>query len=921
MLTIYRASAGTGKTYALTGEYLKLLFKGKDVHKHILSVTFTNKATAEMKKRIIEELFNLSDNQPSGYIPLLSDFTKKDENFIRRQARQILLSILHDYSSFNISTIDHFFQRTVRAFAREIGLQGNYRIELDETQMMEESVANMLADIEKSENKELMEWLLSFAEYKIEEGKGWDINRDIRNLGNQLFKESYKTFDEKIREEMKQKQFLFEYKAELYKIIQTTHIKAKELGEKGNQLIKKQRLTPFDLIGGSRSPFFFFDKLAKGIITEPSNTFKNLVDNYERYTAKKATQEIKNAAENLYNNGMNDLINSIICFFESLTAYYTAQELVRNFYALGILTDLSEHIAKWREENNKMFISDSTELLNKVIDGSEVPFIYEKTGTWIEHYMIDEFQDTSNMQWTNFKPLVKDSLDNGRNNLIVGDIKQSIYRFRNSDWTLLAHQLTEDFPNHIQERDLNVNWRSFRNIVEFNNMIFNNIPSLLQDVYNQEVMNSSLPDESKKRNCKMIESAYENAGQFVAKPFMDKEGHVKIQFLEDTEEKDWKQQSVEKLPVIIEKLQKNGYELRDMAILTRTGAEGLLVAETLLEYKEAHPDSIHKYDIISEDSLTVSSSLSVRWAVSMLKYINQPDVVSNLYVAQMAYAMLKRKKLALSDYNIVNNNLKTNDIFSPFDREKMRELRQLLHRSLYESAEGIFRLFETDIPENELVFVQAFLDTVAEYSMNETVDAGHFLNWWKEKGSKKKIITPDAQNAIRIMTVHKAKGLGFRIVIIPFADWKIDQKDSFLWCHPTQKPFDKMTLVPVKYGKMLENTHFAKEYFHEKLHSYIDNLNTLYVAFTRAKEELIVIAPNPSTDSVSIATLLFEGIKNNGEFFNEETKIFEAGEWQYSSREKKINDSEEVIMRKFHSVSPDERIQLRLDYSEISGFD
>ncbi|MDR2385587.1 MAG: UvrD-helicase domain-containing protein [Tannerella sp.] len=922
MLNIYRASAGTGKTHALTGEYLKLLFKGKDAHRHILSVTFTNKATAEMKKRIIDELFYLSDNQPSDYLPLLSQTLHKDEIQIRTQAKQIMLSILHDYSSFNVSTIDHFFQRTIRAFAREIGLQGNYQIELDETQMIEEATANMLSDIEKNENKELMEWLLNFIENKIEEGEGWNINRDILHLGSQLLKETYKTYSAKIQEEIKQKQFLSQYREELYKIIQVARNKAKELGEKGIRLLEKYALNPSDLIGGSRSPFLFFGKLAEGVIAEPSATFKNLAGNLEGYTSQKATYSIKQTAENLYAGGMNDLINDVVAFFNNLAAYYTAQALAQNFYALGILTDLSRHIAKWREENNKMFISDTTELLNKVINGGEVPFIYEKTGTWIEHYMIDEFQDTSNMQWANFKPLVKDSLDSGRNNLIVGDIKQSIYRFRNSDWTLLASQLARDFPNRIREKDLNVNWRSFQNIVAFNNMIFAHIPSLLQQRYNQEMNESSLTDESKMRNCNCIISAYDNVEQRFAKPLANKTGHVKVQFLEDAEEKDWKRQSVEKLPLIIEKLQENGYELRDMAILTRTGAEGLLAAETLLEYSETHTDSKYRYDIISEDSLAVNAALSVRWAVAMLKYIHQPDMANNLYAAQMAYAMLKRKNATPPDSNTAAGSLKYDELFLPLDEKKTGELKRLLHRSLYETAEGIFRLYETDIPESELVFVQAFLDMVADYSMNETADAGYFLKWWKDKGNRKKIITPQTRNAIRIMTIHKSKGLGFKAVIIPFADWKIDQKDTILWCRPTRKPFDKMSLVPVKYGKMMKNTCFSEEYFHEKLHACIDNLNTLYVAFTRAKEELIVTAPKHKTETLpSIATLLLESIEKNGEYFNPETGTFETGEWQHPSTKKETNDSEEIIIKKFHSVSHDERIQLRLDYSEIYGFD
>ncbi|MDR2145223.1 MAG: UvrD-helicase domain-containing protein [Tannerella sp.] len=926
MLTIYRASAGTGKTHTLTGEYLKLLFKGKEVHKRILSVTFTNKATAEMKKRIIDELFNLADNRKSNYISMLSEFTKQDEMTVRIRAREVLLSILHDYSSFNISTIDHFFQRTVRAFAREIGLQGNYRLELDETQMMEESVDNMLSGIEKAENKELMEWLLSFAEDKIEEGEGWDFHRDILDLGSQLFKETYKIYSAQIQEETHQKQFLAEYRENLYKIVQATRNKARELGETGKQLLENQGLQPSDLFNGSRSPFFFFGKLATGIIEEPSETFKNLADNPDGYTAKKASPVIKAAAESLYENGMNNLISSVIHFFENLTDYYTAQAILKNFYALGILTDLSEHIAQWREENNKMFISDTTELLHKVIDGSDVPFIYEKTGTWIEHYMIDEFQDTSKMQWANFKPLVKDSLDSGRSNLIVGDVKQSIYRFRNSDWTLLSDRLVRDFPHRIREEDLDVNWRSFRSIVEFNNMIFSRIPRLLQQSYNQEIAASSLPEASRERNYTVIEDAYTHVEQAVAKPFTDKLGYVKIQFLEDTDGEEgekikWDEQSLEFLPLTIEELQKNGYELRDIAILTRTGAEGLQAAERLLAYRETHPDSPYKYDIITEDSLTINSSLSVRWAIAMLKYIHQPDVESNRSIAQMAFAMLRRKK---SDKN-TDNLLNTNDLFSSLNEQKIQQLKQLSHRSLYELAEGIFRFYDTEIPENELVFVQAFLDTVAEYSMNETADTGHFLQWWNEKGFKKKIVTPDTQNAIRIMTVHKSKGLGFKVVILPFADWKMDQKDSFLWCRPTQKPFDRMSLVPVKYHKDLKNTYFAEDYFHEKLHAYMDNLNTLYVAFTRAKEELIVVAPKPksnpkgNTDTVSVATLLYESIKTDAEFFNEETGIYERGEHPGFSEAKKNDentDIEEIMIQKFRFVSPDERLQLRLDYDK-----
>ncbi len=911
MLTIYSASAGTGKTHTLTGEYMTLLFKGRERHRHVLAVTFTNKATAEMKSRIVEELFQLADNRPSDYLELLSENGKRSEAEIRNQAKKILITILHDYSAFNISTIDHFFQHTIRAFTREIGLQGNYQIEMNEEQMMEEAVESMLSELEKSENEDLMDWLLRFTEDKIEEGGGWDIRRDIIKLGGQLFKETYKSYSGQIQKDIEQKQFLFNYRNELYKIIQSTKKIAKELGEKGVLLMKQHGMQPSDFIRGSSSPFFFFAKLVAGEMDEPKSTFRGLVDNADGYLAKTASVEQKQAAERIYTNGMNDLIRSAVSFFDNLTDYYTANEIARNFYALGILTDLSQHIAKWREDNNKMLIADTTELLHKVIDGSEIPFIYEKTGTQIEHYMIDEFQDTSGMQWSNFRPLLKDSLDNGRYNLIVGDVKQSIYRFRNSDWTLLDHQVKSDFENQTNEKNLEVNWRSCRHIVEFNNMLFHSAPAILQHSYNEEVNQSSLSAEEKECYESRIVSAYKNSDQQVAKPFAHKDGHVSIQFLADNEEENWKEQSRKQLPHIVEKLQDNGYELRDIAILTRTSAEGLSAAETLLAYKEAHPKSGYKYDIISEDSLTISSSLSVRWMVEMLRYLNQPDIKSYYYMAQLTYAILKRKKQISPNEN---DEIPTiNKLFQPFPPEIITKLKQLSNRSLYELTEGLFRLFENEFPENELVFIQAFLDMIAEYSTNETADTGRFLIWWDETGSGKKIITPDSQNAIRIMTIHKSKGLGFKVVIIPFADWKIDQKDTILWCHPTQKPFDTMSLVPVKYSKVLKNTFFATDYFKEKLHAYMDNLNTLYVAFTRAKEELIVMAPRPKTEISSTAGLLWNGLLTDSEYqLDTENGIYKRGIWWKAAADKGLTDTEELPMERFYSVSPDERMQLRL---------
>jgi ATP-dependent exoDNAse (exonuclease V) beta subunit len=904
MLTVYSASAGTGKTHTLTGEYLSLLFNGRDRHRHILAVTFTNKATAEMKNRIVEELFRLADHRPSDYLALLSSSGKKSESYIREQARAILINILHDYSAFNISTIDHFFQHTIRAFTREIGLQGNYQIELDESLMMEEAVENMLADLEKSENAALMKWLLRFTEDKIEEGGGWDIRRDIVKLGGQLFKETYKSFSHEILEKLRQKDFLSAYLDDLFRIIRQTHQAAKAFGEQGVLLMSRHGMKPSDFKRGANSAFVYFVKLADGLMDAPRDTFRALADNLDEYLARTASPALREAAARLFDGGMNDLVIRTVSFFDNLAEYYTAKEIARNFYSLGILADLTRHIAEWREENNKMLIADTTELLHRVIDGNEIPFIYEKTGTSIEHYMIDEFQDTSLMQWNNFRPLLRDSLGYGRGNLIVGDVKQSIYRFRNSDWTLLDSRVKQDFPQLITEKNLQVNWRSFRRIVEFNNMLFERIPAILQASYNAEIALSSLADEDKRRYDSRIVSAYANASQQVSPAFDGREGHVTVRFIENTDECKWQEESLNLLPGIIERLQDNGYELRDIAILTRTGREGAMVAETLLSCREAHPESDYRYDIISEDSLTVGSSPSVRWFTAMLRYLHQPDVAANRDLALAMHVVLRRKKQGSSGCM---------DLFSPYSPETVAAIRRLAARPLYELCEELFRLFEDDFPENELVFIQAFFDTVAEFSANETADAGPFLAWWNETGHRKKIVTPDSQDAIRIMTIHKAKGLGFKAVIIPFAEWKLDQRDVILWCRPDREPFDRISLLPLRYGNTVKNTFFAADYFHEKLHAYMDNLNTLYVAFTRAREELIVLAPKPGKEAATISRLLRDGLQADAPDGGD-TDCCEWGAWWRTEKRKEASDTEELRVRQFHSVSPGERIQLRLQH-------
>lgn len=922
MLTVYRASAGAGKTHKLTGEYLTLLFSSPGAFRRILAVTFTNKATDEMKSRIVDELYHLASDRKSDYVDLLTSVYSLTEQQVRKQAGKILIDILHDYSAFNISTIDRFFQQTMRAFTREIGLQGGYGIEMDQELVLTTAIDNLLSDLEKPESKELLGWLLRFAEDKIENGGEWNLRRDIMSLSREVFKESYKAFSEEVGKDIADKDALDAYKNDLFAIIRSVETNARELGERALAVLTKYALKTTDFKGGSRSPMTIFEKLAQGEMKEPTATFIGVADNLDACFTKTMPAGLRQIISCAFEDGLNACIKGVVSLFQNLTAYNTAREIVRYYYTLGILTDISRQIAAYREDKNVMLIADTTELLNKVIGGSDAPFIYEKTGTHVDHYMIDEFQDTSGMQWNNFRPLIEESLAHDRDNLIVGDVKQSIYRFRNSDWKLLDQQVQADFSSEmVREETLKDNWRSCRNIVVFNNALFTIVPGVLQSLYNETLSASSLTEKQQEAYLTKIMAAYTKSYQHVPEPFIKKSGHVKIEFLSGDEGKDWKAESLERLPGVLEQLQDNGYALKDIAILVRTNQEGADVADTLLTYKEAHPSERYNYDIISDEALFVSGSTAVRFLVSVLRYLKNPDDRTN-------------KQIALYSYLVLTGRFGSDLLDFPSDMQVA--LQALSRQSLYEITEGLFRLFAADFRENEQVFIQAFLDMVSEYAQKESADLNRFLKWWDETGYRKTIATPDAQNAIRILTVHKSKGLGFKVVLIPFGDWEIDHKPSkpvILWCHPEEKPFNRLHLVPVRYGTGLGNTIFAEDYFRERLHAFIDNLNTLYVAFTRSKEELIVFAPRPKKLSeigeveriVTIADALWAGLNvfvadtREGEkliplldSFNKSEGVFELGSWWHPAVKEEENNVEEIAMTRLSSISPDDRLQLRL---------
>jgi ATP-dependent helicase/nuclease subunit A len=900
-LHVIKASAGSGKTHRLTGEYLRLLFSGSYRYRHILAVTFTNKATDEMKSRIVQELHSLASGAGSSYLHELMQEYALVEQSVRTKAKDILENILHDYSSFSVSTIDRFFQQTMRAFTREMGLSGGYNIELDEFSYLTETVELMLSELGQPESKQLSDWLLLFMRQSVEEGKSWKIDRQIVELARELTNETYKSFSGEDQATIHDKEHLLSFQKILKTIIQNYKSELKEIGKKGVDLMSRFDLHFSDFSGGNRSPFSHFIKWANGELKEPTSTFCNLADNPDKWTTKTTLPDKRSAITSAFSAGLNDVVKEAIVHFENSIHYKTAESIRKNFYTLGILNDIKNRLRKLQQENNTLFLSDTTELLNQMIAGTDSPFIYEKTGTRIAHYMMDEFQDTSRMQWRNFKPLIVESTASGNMNLIVGDVKQSIYRFRNSDWSLLERQIREDFhSDNILEHILDTNWRSDRAIVQFNNAFFLKAPNLLQQNFND----STESDDSQ------IIDAYRDAFQHVPPSKSESGGQVKITFLKDIKEAErkWKEESLEQLPYEIEQLQDQGFALHEIAVVVRRNKEATAVAKRLLDYKKSHPESSYRYDIISDEALLIGSAQTVKATIAIMRHFRNPEDKT-------------RQMIAAYEFNKSFHPTPVEMSFN-FRDEVNQQLMTFTSLPFYDMVERLFALFSDELYQQEYAYIQAFLDIALKFSSRSNSDLDSFLDWWDEKGKSKAISSPEGQDAIRIMTIHKSKGLGFGAVIMPFVNWETDYIPShtnIIWCKPEVAPFNQLRVVPLKYGNDLKETIFRKEYLEEKRYNYIDNLNLLYVAFTRAKHRLILFAPQPKkTDTIkNVADLLWQSVIGDPSLSehvkeDESATTFNFGYPSQHKSEKKM-EMQANKSSHWHSVPFDDRLKLRLN--------
>ena len=928
MLNIYRASAGSGKTFQLTKDYIFLLFQSLTnnprPHRRILAVTFTNKATDEMKSRILQELHLLSSGSKSEYRADLMKEFKLTENEVNSRAGKILIRILHDYSSFSISTIDKFFQQVVRSFAREIGLSGGYNLELDTDTTLRQAVDNLYSDMSLKENEQLLSWMTDFLKEQIEDGKSWKVDNEIINFGKEIFRENYQHKADEIRDKLHNKEFLKNYRKKLRKIITDFRENvASSAQETLNYLLDNDLRPEYFMRGIMHSTLEKFkkDDYNFGV------TFSKFIDGPENCYKKSEKAEIKSAIDNLYFSGLQPrLINLINLIAEGLILYNSAKIILRHLGTLGILSDLAGQIKKLTGEQNIMLLSDTNLLLNKIIDDSETPFVYERTGVNIDHYMIDEFQDTSVLQWKNFKPLISNSLAANGTDMVVGDVKQSIYRWRNSDWKLLDKQVGKDFSNlQTNQKTLDTNWRSDRNIVHFNNSFFKNASALLQEKLNNNIISATPGNEWSEALSNVITHAYSDVGQQVSGNAS--EGHVKIEFIDKEGLKsEWEEAVLKKIPELMENLVDNGYKPKDIAFLVRNREHATTLINYLLTYKKSpNARTGFSYDMVGNEGLKINTSPSINFIISVLKLIFNPydDTTRTIMLYEYQIGKLKRNEDESVRSCFTEQEIYKTAQSSLFTAEENACMEEISHLSLFEATEKLISVFGLEKWYSETVFLQAFQDVVFKFSNSHNADLNSFLRWWDENGEKQFITVPENEQAFRIMTIHKSKGLDFKVVIIPFCNWELDssaKKSTLLWCETSVAPFSELPLMPVQYSKMLENTIFRNEYFDEQMHQYVDNLNLAYVAFTRARNEMYCFCTKPESkknNEFSLSTvsdLLYACATSNPDFeqaWKSEDNILETGKPQKAVyKENKANS----IIRQLTSypvTDSSERLRIR----------
>jgi ATP-dependent helicase/nuclease subunit A len=855
MLTIYRASAGTGKTHIITQEYLKIALRSPTSFKKILAVTFTNKATNEMKQRIIASLHDICQGKITPIAQELMTSNNWDHLEIIKRAKNLITQVLHNYSSFAISTIDSFFQKVINAFLKELELSHNFTIELDTEKAIEEIVNETF--IESNNNSELREWLLEFSEYKMSNSQTWNIRKEMQAMCKQIFSDLFKKHEKEIITFIEKKDNILLFTKTIDKLINNFEKQLQILGEQASKLISDDGLLATDFAFGLRGPVGYLYNIEQKKSFEPSKRAVDAINNIDKWSSKKSDK--KQQIDKIVNEQLNNILKQAIDIYnKDHVTYNTAIAIKKLLHSLYISIYMINNLQEYKRANNIMFLSDLTQLLKDIISQNPTPFIYEKIGTRYKHFFIDEFQDISEVQWKNFSPLIQNSISENNANLIVGDAKQSIYRWRGGDTSIFLEHVQNDVgETNIRIENLNTSWRSSPEVVNFTNKFFKDSVSKLADhITSQE------PEDQKDILKKYINQhikAYQHCDLTPANPEI--KGKVKIKFFEDNEQ-NWQKKSIAYTLKKIEKLQTKYQVLPEqICILTRNNKEAREILRAINHHKSSSQSQ--PYKAISTEAININNTPWIRIQINTLKWLI--DLASHAETVEIAYLYHSYIKESLSTSMISLINVQDCLNFVPEDLINNKDsLKQMRLHLLIKSIEKIFGIYEI---EDAKPFLAQFRDLVIEYEKNHGNSIKQFLIWWSNQQTAGMIKLEPQKNNVNIMTIHQAKGLEFEAVIIPFCYWHLDHNAHHapvLWCENMQEniKLDATTIapiVPIKYNHSLTKSIYKYDYYNEKVKTHFDNLNLLYVAFTRAKKYMYVLTTKPKTSTLSTtANLLLE---------------------------------------------------------------
>ncbi|WP_299821754.1 UvrD-helicase domain-containing protein [uncultured Pontibacter sp.] len=914
---IYSSSAGSGKTYHLTKEYLKLALhtSDPDYYRSILAITFTNDAAAEMKERILAALRNFNDNTISEKEKaksenllqsitedLQQEYTEEqlDVEEVRRRAANLFRQILYNYSDFSVSTIDSFVNKIVQAFTRELNIPHNFEVDLDSNSLLSTAVSLLLDKVSDAKDDLLSQTLEQYVLEKAREGKSWtllaeDLMDFARNLLNEQVYEAITDIQQLSLEDFKLvRQELFDAKQKIEEAVQ-------EAGKQGLQLIENADLSPADFYQGNRGIWSYFNKWAqKDIDLNYGNNYARQSIEDDKWYAGKASAYTKSQIDSI-KQPLTDLYYHIESIKEQFAETYTLiQQVVPHLYKVSVLNELEKCLQEIKLDRNTVHISEFNKRIIDIVLQEPVPFIYERLGEKYNHILIDEFQDTSVLQWNNLLPLVDNALASGHFSMVVGDAKQAIYRWRGGEMEQILH-LYKQSTKHLYENrrhgplikerydsvdqalepaNLKTNYRSRSEIIDFNNELF----SFISEGHREFSMFTSIYDEDFKQQTPV--GSQNNGGQIQVLFTHDDDLNYKYDLNSCTRTEDfydgysqpkaqtYNESTLDIVLQLVTEAMAEGYELKDMAILCRTNIKSKLIANFLKE---------RKYDIISQDSLSLQFAEVINLIIAMFRVFNRPN--DSLAKSEALYLVCKVALGVIPDVEMTKTiadiaNEKENQSF--FDQLRVFgfdvQERETGNLSIYELTEKLIRIFNLLGKNNESEYLFRFLDLVLEYSLKHSNNLNNFLAYWDVQKEKLSINTPKDRNAITITSIHKSKGLAYPIVIIPFADWSTEPKrGSLMW---SQLPDNvsvtgKLRSVAVNISSKLENTILTDQYSTEIEKTFIENLNMLYVALTRPIERLYLIgnakdlleerkAPKPDGQAKNVSHLLYRYLVHKG---------------------------------------------------------